>query len=154
MSMTPPKSRMTAVGVKNRPSAMIFRFSSMLMKMTKTYSPICRERGGLVYNSIQWKWAVFHVFQWFYHRYMVFLGTTQGEVPKACGKVRQHRALSGLFLLNSYILLAIYQQFFCKVILFISLTVSCLWLLSNVEALIKSMWSQMCVYLYFIMTLC
>lgn len=38
--MTPPKSLITAVGVKNRPSAMILRFSSMLMKMTKTYSPI------------------------------------------------------------------------------------------------------------------
>ena len=40
MSITPPKSLMTAVGVKNRPSAMIFRFSSRLMKITKTYSPI------------------------------------------------------------------------------------------------------------------
>lgn len=38
--MTPPKSLITAVGVKKRPSAMIFRMSSMLMKITKTYSPI------------------------------------------------------------------------------------------------------------------
>lgn len=41
MSMTPPKSLMTAVGVKNKPSAMIFRLSSMLMNITNTYSAIC-----------------------------------------------------------------------------------------------------------------
>lgn len=40
ISITPPKSLMTAVGVKNRPSAMIFRLSSMLMNITNTYSPI------------------------------------------------------------------------------------------------------------------
>lgn len=44
MSMTPPKSRMTAVGVKKRPSAMIFKVSSMLMKMTNTYSAICGKQ--------------------------------------------------------------------------------------------------------------
>jgi hypothetical protein len=46
----------------------------------------------------------------------VFLGTTQGEVPKACGKFQQDRALSGLFILKLH-LFAIYQQFFYKVIL-------------------------------------
>lgn len=43
MSMTPPKSLITAVGVKKSPSAMIFRMSSMLMKITKTYSPIWKH---------------------------------------------------------------------------------------------------------------
>lgn len=38
--MTPPKSRMTAVGVKNKPSAIIFKLSSILMNITKTYSAI------------------------------------------------------------------------------------------------------------------
>lgn len=40
MSITPPKSLMTAVGVKNKPSAIIFKLSSMLMNITKTYSAI------------------------------------------------------------------------------------------------------------------
>lgn len=40
MSITPPKSLMTAVGVKNKPSAIIFRLSSMLMNITNTYSAI------------------------------------------------------------------------------------------------------------------
>lgn len=40
MSITPPKSLMTAVGVKKRPSAIIFRLSSMLMNITNTYSAI------------------------------------------------------------------------------------------------------------------
>lgn len=47
---------------------------------------------------------------------MVFLGTTQDEMPKACGKFQQDRALSGLFLWKLH-LLAIYQQFFYKAIL-------------------------------------
>lgn len=49
--MTPPKSLMTAVGVKKRPSAMIFRMSSMLMKITKTYSPIWNTRWPRVSNA-------------------------------------------------------------------------------------------------------
>lgn len=44
MSITPPKSLMTAVGVKNKPSAIIFRLSSMLMNITNTYSAIWNEQ--------------------------------------------------------------------------------------------------------------
>lgn len=44
--MTPPKSLMTAVGVKNKPSAIIFRLSSMLIKITNTYSPIWNREHG------------------------------------------------------------------------------------------------------------
>lgn len=50
MSMTPPKSLMTAVGVKNKPSAIIFRLSSMLMNITNTYSAIWKEQMTL------WLW--------------------------------------------------------------------------------------------------
>lgn len=64
MSITPPKSLMTAVGVKNKPSAIIFRLSSMLMKITKTYSAIWNgpkhighRTGTITGQGFSWGWV-------------------------------------------------------------------------------------------------